>query len=87
MNKTAHYRPLPRRFRRQTLLLVGCGDVGSRIGAQSLASHPADRLRVVGTTPAPRACPPRCARWASCHCQWTWTNVPGCAGSQASPAG
>lgn len=49
MTKTAHYRSLPRRFRRQTLLLVGCGDVGARIGAQALARHPADRLRVVGT--------------------------------------
>ncbi|GAA4407874.1 SDR family NAD(P)-dependent oxidoreductase [Quisquiliibacterium transsilvanicum] len=53
MNKTAHYRPLPRRFRRQTLLLVGCGDVGGRIGAQSLARHPADRLRVIGTSRRP----------------------------------
>ena len=49
MTKTAHYRSLPRRFRRQTLLLVGCGDVGARIGAQALARHPADRLRLVGT--------------------------------------
>ncbi len=36
-------------MRRQTLLLVGCGDVGARIGAQALARHPGDRLRVVGT--------------------------------------
>ncbi|HWS75757.1 MAG TPA: hypothetical protein VN324_11510, partial [Quisquiliibacterium sp.] len=49
MKKTSHYRSLPRRFRRQTLLLVGCGDVGCRLGAQSLARHPADRLRVIGT--------------------------------------
>jgi dTDP-4-dehydrorhamnose reductase len=53
MKKTPHYRPLPRRFRRQTLLLVGCGDVGSRIGAQSLARHPADRLRVIGSARRP----------------------------------
>lgn len=50
MTQTSHYRSLPRRFRRQTLLVVGCGDVGGRIGAQALARHPADRLRVVGTT-------------------------------------
>lgn len=53
MTKTAHYRSLPRRFRRQTLLLIGCGDVGARIGAQALARHPADRLRVVGTVRRP----------------------------------
>ena len=48
MGKVAHYRSLPRRFRRRTLLLVGCGDVGGRIG-RLLARHARDRLRVVGT--------------------------------------
>jgi len=49
MKETAHYRALPRRFRRPTLLLVGCGDVGGRIGTL-LARHGHDRLRVIGTT-------------------------------------
>jgi nucleoside-diphosphate-sugar epimerase len=44
----AHYRALPRRFRRATVLLVGCGDVGLRLARERLARHPEDRLRVVG---------------------------------------
>ena len=55
MTKTLHYRALPRRFRRQTLLLVGCGDVGTRIAVQSLARHPADRLRLIGTVRRPES--------------------------------
>ena len=45
-----HYRSLPRRFRRATLLIVGCGDVGTRAARQVLARHTPDRLRVLGTT-------------------------------------
>ncbi|MCL4747802.1 MAG: SDR family NAD(P)-dependent oxidoreductase [Burkholderiaceae bacterium] len=45
-----HYRSLPRRFRRATVLIVGCGDVGTRAARQLLARHRPDRLRVVGTT-------------------------------------
>ncbi len=45
-----HYRSLPRRFRRATVLIVGCGDVGARAARQILARHGPDRLRVVGTT-------------------------------------
>ncbi len=48
MDGIAHYRSLPRRFRRATLLLVGCGDVGGRIGTL-LARQGRDRLRVLGT--------------------------------------
>ncbi len=39
---------MPRRFRRATLLVVGCGDVGSRLAGQLLARHGQDRLRVIG---------------------------------------
>ncbi len=48
MKINAHYRSLPRRFRRATVLLVGCGDVGGRIGTL-LGRHGRDRLRVIGT--------------------------------------
>ena len=39
MKKASHYRSLPRRFRRQTMLLVGCGDVaqGQMRGGQRYA--------------------------------------------------
>ena len=49
MKTSPHYRSTPRRFRRTTLLIVGCGDVGRRLALQLRARHPADRLRVVGT--------------------------------------
>ncbi len=48
MGKSLHYRSLPRRFRRSTLLVIGCGDVGSRLARQVLARHAQDRLRVIG---------------------------------------
>ena len=48
MSRSLHYRSLPRRFRRATLLVVGCGDVGSRLARQLLARHAQDRLRVIG---------------------------------------
>lgn len=48
MKSARHYRSLPSRFRRPTLLLVGCGDVGGRIG-RMLAGHGQQRLRVLGT--------------------------------------
>lgn len=49
MKTDRHYRARPRRFRRATLLLVGCGDVGQRIGSRIGAQHPPDRIRVIGT--------------------------------------
>ncbi|MBU6272201.1 MAG: hypothetical protein KGQ67_12915, partial [Betaproteobacteria bacterium] len=39
------YRALPRRLRRATVLLAGCGDVGQRIGARLAARG----LRAIGT--------------------------------------
>ena len=48
MGNFLHYRSLPRRFRRATLLVIGCGDVGSRLAGQMLARHAQDRLRVIG---------------------------------------
>lgn len=32
--QTPHYRPVPRRFRRQRLLIIGCGDIGQRVVQQ-----------------------------------------------------
>lgn len=49
MKTNRHYRARPRRFRRATLLLVGCGDVGQRIGARIGARHAPDRIRIIGT--------------------------------------
>jgi nucleoside-diphosphate-sugar epimerase len=52
---------LPARFRRQRLLIVGCGDVGLRV-ARGLRS----RLRVLALTQSPEraACaPPASRRW------------------------
>ena len=43
-----YYRALPRRFRRPTLLIVGCGDVGQRLAAQLVERHRADRIRLIG---------------------------------------
>jgi len=52
MSGTRHYRALPRRLRRPSLLVVGCGDVGRRLGA-ALAPRGAGRLRVVGVVRDP----------------------------------
>lgn len=52
MSGTRHYRALPRRLRRPSLLVVGCGDVGRRLGA-ALAPRGSDRLRVVGVVRDP----------------------------------
>ena len=32
--QTPYYRPVPRRFRRQRLLIIGCGDIGQRVVQQ-----------------------------------------------------
>ena len=32
--QTPHYRPVPRRFRRQRLLIIGCDDIGQRVVQQ-----------------------------------------------------
>jgi len=55
MGQAPHYRSLPRRFRRPTLLVVGCGDVGTRLARQQLARHGQDRLRVVGVVRSPES--------------------------------
>lgn len=48
---------MPARFRRQRLLIVGCGDVGVRV-ARSLASGPgAQRVRVLALTSSPERIP------------------------------
>lgn len=48
MGRHPHYRSLPRRLRRPTLLVVGCGDVGTRLARSLLARQRAGRLRVLG---------------------------------------
>ena len=53
MKTNRHYRVPPRRLRRATLLLVGCGDVGLRIGALVARRHGPDRLRVIGSARSP----------------------------------
>jgi nucleoside-diphosphate-sugar epimerase len=40
-------------FKRPTLLIVGCGDVGLRLVAWLRARHPANRLRIVATYRSP----------------------------------
>jgi nucleoside-diphosphate-sugar epimerase len=49
MKPAGYYRALPRRFRNRPVLIVGCGDVGSRIGAALAARG----LRVLGTVRTP----------------------------------
>ena len=49
MKTARYYRALPRRFRNRPVLIVGCGDVGTRIG-RTLAAR---GLRVIGTVRTP----------------------------------
>lgn len=48
--KGAHYRSLPRRFRRASILVLGCGDVGLRF-----VRTYSERLRVIGVVRRPDA--------------------------------
>ncbi len=48
MNLHPYYRALPRRFRRPTLLIVGCGDVGTRLATHLASMHTPDRIRAIG---------------------------------------
>lgn len=53
MKPAGYYRALPRRFRNRPVLIVGCGDVGTRIGAALAARG----LRVLGTVRTPDKAP------------------------------
>ena len=45
---------MPARFRRQRLLIVGCGDVGLRVVRQLQAAQTPQALRVVALTSSPQ---------------------------------
>ena len=48
---------LPARFRRQRLLIVGCGDVGARVARQLGSGPGAQRIRVLALTSSPERIP------------------------------
>ena len=48
---------LPARFRRQRLLIVGCGDVGVRVARQLNLGAGAQRVRVLALTSSPERAP------------------------------
>ena len=73
--QTPHYRPVPRRFRRQRLLIIGCGDIGQRVVQQlhhgwqvvgvARSDETLQKIRTAGA-PAMRADDAhRLARWAT----------------------
>ena len=56
MIERPHYRALPARFRRASVLLIGCGDVGGRI-ATMLSPRGQHRLRLLGVIRDPAGAP------------------------------
>lgn len=48
---------LPARFRRQRLLIVGCGDVGLRVASRLMSGPGAQRVRVLALTSTPARIP------------------------------
>ena len=73
--QTPHYRPVPRRFRRQRLLIIGCGDIGQRVVQQlhhgwqvmgvARSDETLQKIRTAGAL-AMRADDAHClARWAT----------------------
>ena len=73
--QTPHYRPVPRRFRRQRLLIIGCGDIGQRVvqqlhhGWQVIGVARSDKtlqkIRAAGALPMRADGAHRLARWAT----------------------
>ena len=73
--QTPHYRPVPRRFRRQRLLIIGCGDVGQRVvrqlhhGWQVIGGARSDetlqKIRTAGALAMQADDAHRLARWAT----------------------
>ena len=73
--QTPHYRPVPRRFRRQRLLIIGCGDIGQRVvqqlhhGWQVIGVARSDKtlqkIRAAGALPMRADDAHRLARWAT----------------------
>lgn len=73
--QTPHYRPVPRRFRRQRLLIIGCGDVGQRVVRQlhhgwqvvgvARSDETLQKIRAAGALPMRADDAHRLSRWAT----------------------
>ena len=73
--QTPHYRPVPRRFRRQRLLIIGCGDVGQRVVRQlhhgwqvvgvARSDETLQKIRAAGAMAMQADHAHRLARWAT----------------------
>lgn len=73
--QTPHYRPVPRRFRRQRLLIIGCGDIGQRVVQQlhhgwqvvgvARSDETLQRIRAAGALAMQADDAHRLARWAT----------------------
>ena len=73
--QTRHYRPVPRRFRRQRLLIIGCGDVGQRVVQQlhhgwqvigvARSDETLQKIRAAGAMAMQADDAHRLARWAT----------------------
>ena len=73
--QTPHYRPVPRRFRRQRLLIIGCGDVGQRVVQQlhhgwqvigvARSDETLQKIRAAGALAMRADDAHRLARWAT----------------------
>lgn len=73
--QTPHYRPVPRRFRRQRLLIIGCGDVGQRVVQQlhhgwqvigvARSDETLQKIRAAGAMAMQADDAHRLARWAT----------------------
>ena len=73
--QTRHYRPVPRRFRRQRLLIIGCGDIGQRVVQQlhhgwqvmgvARSDETLQKIRTAGALAMRADDAHRLARWAT----------------------
>lgn len=73
--QTPHYRPVPRRFRRQRLLIIGCGDIGQRVVQQlhhgwqvigvARSDETLQKIRAAGAVAMQADDAHRLARWAT----------------------
>ena len=73
--QTPHYRPVPRRFRRQRLLIIGCGDIGQRVVQQlhhgwqvmgvARSDETLQKIRTAGALAMQADDAHRLARWAT----------------------
>lgn len=73
--QTPHYRPVPRHFRRQRLLIIGCGDIGQRVVQQlhhgwqvvgvARSDETLQKIRTAGALAMRADDAHRLARWAT----------------------